>query len=85
MTLYSNGHSGDPVLYEPESRLLFSGDTVFQRGIGRTDLPSSDRELMKESLERLEKMEVESLYPGHGTVVEKNASKHLKRAKNFLI
>ena len=85
-TLYTPGHSkGDIVLYEEEERVLFSGDTVFQGGIGRTDLPSSDRESMKKSLERLKDLKVDALYPGHEPIVEKDASKHLERATRFLI
>lgn len=60
------GHSkgGICILYKD---ILFSGDTLFHRGtIGRTDLPGSDDEEMKKSLEKLNKINYKILCPGHG-------------------
>lgn len=60
------GHSRGSIciLYED---ILFSGDTLFDRGtIGRTDLPGSCEKQMKESLEKLSKVEYKILCPGHG-------------------
>src|SRR3989339_1063888 len=46
------GHSkGSVVFYMPKEKILFSGDTVFHRGIGRTDLPGSEPEKMQNSLD----------------------------------
>ena len=88
--IHTPGHSpGSICLYEPTRKWLFSGDTVFAHGsFGRVDLPGgSARELIK-SLERLSKLDVENLYPGHEDIVEGNASKHiansLRIAKMFL-
>ncbi len=84
--LTTPGHSrGDIALYEPEEKSLFSGDTVFQGGIGRTDLPSSDQGQMKKSLQKLSELDVENLYPGHGPIVEGGADKQISRALKFLI
>lgn len=88
--IHTPGHSpGSICLYEPEKKWLFSGDTVFAYGsFGRVDLPGgSSRELIK-SLEKLSRLDVENLYPGHEDVVEGNAASHIARslriAKMFL-
>jgi hydroxyacylglutathione hydrolase len=60
------GHSkgGICILYKD---ILFSGDTLFHRGtIGRTDLPGSDKNEMRKSLEKLSKLKFKILCPGHG-------------------
>ena len=51
-----------------EGAWLLSGDTLFQRGIGRTDLPGGDEEAIYESiLTRLYPLPAELLVlPGHG-------------------
>ena len=47
--------------------VMFSGDFIFKRSIGRTDLPYSNPLDMKESLERFKKIEYDKVvYPGHG-------------------
>ncbi|KXB06624.1 hypothetical protein AKJ52_01935 [candidate division MSBL1 archaeon SCGC-AAA382C18] len=84
--LTTPGHSrGDIVLYIESDRILFSGDTVFKGGIGRTDLPSSDAKEMRKSLDRLKELDVEKLYPGHGPIAETDGGKHIERASSFLI
>lgn len=67
----SPGHSpGSICLYLPDSKALISGDVVFNQGIGRTDLPGGNGELLKESIQRLSLLDVEYLLPGHGEMVE---------------
>lgn len=47
--------------------VCFSGDTLFRDGIGRTDFPGGDPQLMEESLRRLAGLPSETVvYPGHG-------------------
>jgi len=64
--IYTPGHSpGSICLYEPESKSLFSGDTIFSDGgIGRTDFPGGSMEELVESIRRID-MDVLDLYPGH--------------------
>ena len=58
------GHTkgGIAILYED---VLFSGDTLFHNGIGRTDFPESEPEKMQESLDKLKKLNYKILCPGH--------------------
>lgn len=83
--LSTPGHSrGSISLYEPEAKALFSGDVVFRGGIGRTDLPTSDSKVMKESLQKLAKLDVKTLYPGHGAIAEENAKRYIKLGLDLL-
>ena len=61
------GHTaGSICFYLPKEKILFSGDTLFDRGfIGRTDLPNSRPEKMKSSLGKLKKLGYKILCPGH--------------------
>ena len=49
---------------------LFTGDTIFSRSIGRTDLPGGDWNILSDSLVRVMKKipENQILYPGHGPI-----------------
>ena len=61
------GHTqGSICLYERKRKILISGDTLFSDGIGRSDLPGGDRRALKESLEKLSRLKVTYLLPGHG-------------------
>jgi len=83
--LHTPGHTcGSICLYERAQRALFSGDTIFCGGIGRTDLPTGDGEAMAQSLRRLAGLEVERLLPGHGPLDLKNAGGHIRAALGFL-
>jgi glyoxylase-like metal-dependent hydrolase (beta-lactamase superfamily II) len=63
------GHSpGGIALYAPESGFLISGDSLFQRSIGRTDLPGGDYGQLINSLnQKLMTLPSDTVvYPGHG-------------------
>jgi len=68
--IYTPGHSADGiVLYNPKEKVLLSSDTLWQN-----DLPvitiriEGSRALfsLKESLEKIESLDVSRVYPGHG-------------------
>ena len=63
------GHTAGGVCYYNEKeKALFSGDTLFRSGFGRTDLYSGSYEdLMKSITEKLMKLDDDtSVFPGHG-------------------
>jgi hydroxyacylglutathione hydrolase len=77
--IHTPGHSpGSICLYDKKRRILFTGDTVFSDGVGRTDIAGGDPEELEKSLQRLLKLDVEKILPGHGEPVLKNANKILE-------
>ncbi len=85
--IYTPGHSmGSICLYEEKSKSLFSGDTIFSYGgVGRTDFYGGDYLQLKKSIERLLKMDIKNLYPGHGEYIIGNGKEHVEMAllENF--
>ncbi|MBN1662704.1 MAG: MBL fold metallo-hydrolase [Deltaproteobacteria bacterium] len=64
------GHSpGSVCLYWPAAKALFSGDLIFNRNIGRSDLMGGDFELLKESIKKIARIDCEYLLPGHGDIL----------------
>lgn len=59
------GHSPCSVCYKI-GNYLFSGDTIFAKGIGRYDLPESNKLHLLSSINLLDKIDFEIGYPGHG-------------------
>jgi len=60
------GHCPGCSMIEIED-VMFSGDFIFERSIGRTDFPYSSPQDMKKSLERFKLLDFDkTLYPGHG-------------------
>lgn len=66
--LHTPGHTpGSCCLYAEDEDLLFSGDTLFDQGMGRTDLPGGDENALYASLRRLSDLAPSTrFYPGHG-------------------
>jgi glyoxylase-like metal-dependent hydrolase (beta-lactamase superfamily II) len=66
--LHLPGHSpGSIGLLWEEEKILISGDTLFNAGVGRTDLPGGDWNELSASLKRLFALDGDvQVYPGHG-------------------
>lgn len=58
-------------------KMLFSGDTLFYSGFGRTDLGAGSVEALSASIDRLYAMEEDiEVFPGHGTKTTIGREKH---------
>ena len=70
----TSGHSVDSSCFKIDNN-LFTGDTIFKVGVGRTDMFSGDRYVQKISLLRLKDEDAfgcENFYPGHGVNFNKD-------------
>ncbi len=77
--LLTPGHTpGGICLYEPESKTLFSGDTIFAQGFGRYDLLGGDIESLRDSIKRLSELDVKELYCGHGPALKQSVNEYIK-------
>jgi len=66
--LHLPGHSpGSAAFYDKEQKVLFTGDTLFKNGYGRTDLLNGNEAQLFASLKRLFALDPDiTVYPGHG-------------------
>lgn len=63
--IHTPGHTSGSVCFIIGGN-MFSGDTLFARSIGRTDMPDGNTMVMLKSLEKLAKVEENyTVYPGH--------------------
>ena len=63
--LHTPGHTPGCVCYQA-GEWLFTGDTLFHFGYGRTDLPGGSVHQLAESLRRLQPLAQQyEIYPGH--------------------
>ena len=85
--LLTPGHSpGSICLYNENEKSLVSGDTIFSYGsFGRYDLSGGSYNQLKKSIERLNILDVENLYPGHDMFIEREGNKHIKMAFENII
>lgn len=68
-TLFTPGHAPGHVCFHiPRYRVLFDGDVLFKDGIGRTDLPGGDYDLLMNSIrtELLSLPDETHVFSGHG-------------------
>jgi glyoxylase-like metal-dependent hydrolase (beta-lactamase superfamily II) len=74
--IHTPGHTPGSICLLAD-KIMFSGDTVFQSSIGRTDLPSGSMMQMRQSLKRLAKLDKNyTICCGHGpnTTLEQEKS-----------
>lgn len=67
--LFVPGHSpGHLVFYNTEEKICLGGDVLFQRSIGRTDLPGGDHDTLIRSIHQKMFALADDMivYPGHG-------------------
>ncbi len=64
----SPGHTpGGVCLVNDQAKVIFTGDTIFARAVGRTDLSYSSSQALNKSVARLrQQFEDYHAYPGHG-------------------
>ena len=79
------GHTiGSICILDTVTESLFSGDTFFSEGVGRTDLPTGSLSDLRASLLKLRNIKFNGLFSGHGPVVSKDGMKSLERGINQL-
>jgi glyoxylase-like metal-dependent hydrolase (beta-lactamase superfamily II) len=67
--IYTPGHAnGSCCFVNHDQKFIISGDVLFRESIGRTDLPTGDYNILKESIEKkLFTLGYDyTVYPGHG-------------------
>jgi hydroxyacylglutathione hydrolase len=83
--LHTPGHTPGSICLVDE-KLVFTGDTLFAGGIGRTDFPGGSMSEMKTSLKKLMELPLNLLlFPGHGEtsiIVEEKKSNPFLNSKN---
>lgn len=85
--LATPGHTNCSVCYLVE-QMLFSGDTLFLNGVGRTDLPTGNSLELNKSLQfLLERLPDLKVFPGHGNQTtiyqEKKENYYYKKCIKF--
>jgi hydroxyacylglutathione hydrolase len=64
--VHSPGHTPGSILLQ-NNNLLFTGDTLFQGDVGRTDLPGGDAKQLQHSLAKIREFPSSTIIlPGHG-------------------
>ena len=84
IALHSPGHSPGCVCFYIDT-MLFSGDVLFYRSVGRADVLNSSREDQIRSVMRLYENipEETKVYPGHGRLTDIRSEKKLNKVINF--
>jgi glyoxylase-like metal-dependent hydrolase (beta-lactamase superfamily II) len=84
--LHTPGHSpGSISIYWPDVKVLIPGDVIFFKGVGRTDIPGGDGNALKASIQKLAKLEIEYLLPGHMEIIQgaANVKSNFDFVRNF--
>jgi glyoxylase-like metal-dependent hydrolase (beta-lactamase superfamily II) len=66
--IFTPGHTpGSVCFYFEKEKLIFTGDTLFKDGVGRTDFSYSSRKDLENSLKKIFSLPKKTaVYPGHG-------------------
>jgi hydroxyacylglutathione hydrolase len=78
VVIHTPGHSpGSISLYAEEEKVVFTGDTLFNRSIGRTDMFDASFDEIIRSVKELTKLPDDTVvYPGHGEKTTIGEEKH---------
>lgn len=77
--LHTPGHaSAHLCFYIPEEGILFSGDTILGYGTSIISPPDGDMADYLETLHRLAAMEIKTICPSHGPVIDKRAPERIR-------
>nr|CBH37694.1 conserved hypothetical protein, metallo-beta-lactamase superfamily [uncultured archaeon]CBH40011.1 conserved hypothetical protein, metallo-beta-lactamase superfamily [uncultured archaeon] len=80
---HTPGHSPESIcFYAADKKTLLSGDLVFDKGIGRTDLPFGNTEELISSINTISALDTELLLPGHGAIIKGRSN--VKRNYDFI-
>ncbi|MCR4368978.1 MAG: MBL fold metallo-hydrolase [archaeon] len=72
------GHTrGSVSFYDKKNSVLFSGDTIFDMGVGRYDLVSASKKELLASVEKISRLEYDFLLPGHGKIRSAGQKKNI--------
>ena len=64
--IHTPGHSqGHISIFWPDTRVLMGGDLIFSGSTGRVDIPGGNAQQLKDSIEKVAKLEIEYLLTGH--------------------
>ncbi len=81
--IHTPGHSpGSVCFYTLAKKILICGDLVFEKSVGRTDLPFGNKEELKSSIKKVSILDTELLLPGHGAIIE--GKSNVKRNYEFV-
>ena len=81
--LHTPGHSPESIcLYAAAEKTLICGDLVFDKGVGRADLPFGDEEELIKSINMVSALDTELLLPGHGAIIR--GKSNVKRNYEFI-
>ncbi len=80
---HTPGHSPESIcFFAVDKKTLISGDLVFDKGIGRTDLPFGNTEELIKSINTVSTLDTELLLPGHGAILK--GRNNVKRNYEFI-
>ena len=81
----SPGHTiGSIVILDRVTGSLFSGDTFFVDGVGNYSHPTGSGEMLTRSLQRLQGLDFDALYPGHGPAVKHGGKEYIGKAIHIM-
>jgi hydroxyacylglutathione hydrolase len=85
--IHTPGHSpGSMCIYWKEKKTLVCGDLIFDQSFGRVDFPGGDPAALVNSIERISKLDIEHILPGHMNHIsgKNNVEENFKLVKGFL-